>query len=256
MRQKILIFFYLLMIFAISCKTGIKQNQDDQTKPKDEKVTEEYFFPEELTYYQNVTEVVPDKLYPIGWSKSGNFAYLIEPADEALGNYMAGVVVVSLVSDEVIWSWYTDPIVDEDLYREDVWQKHYDDIKAHLNKYGIIQERDFKLMDTYFTYDKKDYIVRLETEKTKDPDMGINIITKSTLFIKSPQLGEKQIAEKNYEASMILGQQISGCLLSPYEDRVAIIVKSERWGYEGPPNVVEFEIFGANLTTGFKKSDE
>jgi hypothetical protein len=246
----------ILLLVAISCKTGIKQNQENKTKPEDEKVNEEYFFPEELTYYQNVTEVVPDKLYPIGWSKNGNFAYLIEPADEALGNYMAGVVVVSLVSDEVLWSWYTDPIVDEDLYREDVWQKHYDDIKKHLNKYGIIQQRSFDLMDTYFTYDKKDYIVRLETEKIKDPDMGINIISKSKLFIKSPQLGEKQIAEKNYETSMILGQQISGCLLSPYEDRVAIIVKSERWGYEGPPNVVEFEVFGANLSTGFKQSNE
>lgn len=249
--MKKLTFYSILLIlfFVTSCKTGEKNKENVEFN----EVSEDYFFPEEVPYNQSVTEVLADKLYPIGWSKNGNFAYLIEPADEGLGNYMVGIVIMSLVSNEVLWDWYTDPVVDEDLFREDIWQKHYKDFKEKLNKYGIIQQRNIKISDSYFTYKDKDFILKLESDKTTDQDLGINVVTKSKLFIKSPKLGEKLVSDKKYEASMILGQYISGCIISPYENRVAIIVRSERWGYEGPPNLVEFEIFGTNLSTGFQK---
>lgn len=249
MKNKKLFVLILVLVFAFGCKTG--QNNNGENLDTDI-VEEEYFFPEELTYNQSVSEVLVDKFYPIGWSKDGNFAYILEPADEGLGNYMFGVVIINLVSDEVIWDWYTDPIVDEELYREDVWKKHYDEFKEALNENGITQVRKIKLEDTYFTYNKKDFVVRLENETEKDPDINIELISGSKIYIKSPDLGEKLVAEEKYESSMILGQQISGCLISPFEDRVVVILKTERWGYEGPPNVVEFEVYGANLSTGFK----
>lgn len=236
------------MIIAAGCKTGQKNNDEVDL----DEISEEYFFPEEIRYNQSVGEVIADRFYPIGWSKDGNFAYILEPADEGLGNYMIGVVIISLVSNEVLWDWYTDPVVDEELYREEIWKKHYDEFKENLNEHGIIQHRNIELSDSYFVYDNKDYMVHLEMEKSDKNSMGIETVNESKIYIKSPDLGEKLIDEKIYEQSMILGQKVVGCLISPYEDRVAIIVKSERWGYEGPPNVVEFEIFGTNLTTGFK----
>ncbi len=249
MKKLIFSTILITLFFISSCKTGDKKKD----KVKFDTVSEEYFFPEEIPYNQSVTEVLADKLYPIGWSKHGNFAYIIEPADEGLGNYMMGIVILNMISNEVLWDWYTDPEVDKDLYREDVWQKHYKDFKIKLNKYGIIQQRNIKLSNSYFTYKNKDYILSLKTQKKTDKDLGVDVISKSKLYIKSPKLGEKEIAEKTYEASMILGQYIAGCFISPYEDRVAVLVKSERWGYEGPPNLVEFELFGTNLSTGFQK---
>jgi hypothetical protein len=249
--QKILFFLVIILILSVyACKTGQK---NENTKFDLEEVSEEYFFPEELTYSQSVSEVLIDKFYPIGWSKNGNFAYIIEPADEAIGNYMFGIIIVNLVSNDTIWSWFTDPVLDKELYREDIWKKHYKEFHKNLNKNGIQQQRKIKLVDNYFTNDNKDYVVRLETTTEKDKDMGIEIVIGSKIFIKSPDLGDKQISDTQYEYSMILGQQLSGCILSPYEDRIVIILKNERWGYEGPPNVVQFEIFGTNLTTGFNK---
>ncbi len=246
---------YLLIIsFILLSLTGCKTGKTNKNDVDFDEVTQEYFFPDEILYNQSVGDVIPDRFYPIGWSKNGNFAYIIEPADEALGNYMMGVVVVSLVSDEIIWDWYTEPGVEDDLYREDVWKKNYDNFKENLNKYGIIQERNMKMEDAYFTSKNKDFILRIETEKNDGNDMGIETVSKSRIYLKSPKLGEKLVAEKNYDASMILGQQIVGCFISPYEDRIAIVVKSERWGYEGPPNIVEFEIFGSNLLTGFQNN--
>lgn len=237
-----------LLIFAFGCKTGQNNSGEDLDT---ETVSDEYFFPEEIIYNQSISEVLVDKFYPIGWSKDGNFAYLIEPADEGLGNYMFGIVIINLVSDKVLWDWYTDPTVEEELYREDIWKKQYEDFSTQLNKYGIIQVRNIEMKDTYFTYDKKDYVVRAETQTEEDKDINIELVNHCDIYIKSPELGEKLIASLNYEMSMILGQQITGCLISPFEDRVVVILKNERWGYEGPPDVVEFEVFGTNLLTGF-----
>ena len=245
-------FFYFIAVFLLIL-SGCKTNEKNKDNIDVEEFSQDYFFPEEMAYYSNITESLPDKFYPIGWSKDGNFAYIIEPADEALGNYMMGLVIMSTISNEVLWDWYTQPEVTEDLYREEVWQKNYKKIKEQLNKYKIIQRRDMKLVEPYFNYKDKDYVVWLETKKIKDHDMGVELVGSSTLYIKSPDLGQKKIIEKKYEDSMILNQQISGCIISPYEDRIAVVVKSERMGYEGPPNILEFQIFGTNLTTSFKK---
>ncbi len=247
--KRILSLLFITSIVFFGCKSE-QSNNNENFDP--ELIEEEYFFPEEIYYNKSVAEVLTDKFYPIGWSKDGNFAYILEPADEGLGNYMMGIIIINLISDEVVWEWFSDPIVDEDVYREDLWKKHYKEFKQKLNKNGIVQVRNIKLLEPYFTHDKKDFIARLETKTEKDPDINVDLVSGCKIFIKSQKNGEKLIAEKKYEASMILGQNIAGCLISPFEDRVIVILKNERWGYEGPPNVVEYEIFGANLSTGFK----
>ncbi len=248
--KKLFTFSFLFLIIALfGCKT--EQNNNNENLDT-EIIEEEYFFPEELPYNQSVSEVLVDKFYPLGWSRDGNFAYLIEPADEGLGSYMVGIIIVNLVSDEVLWSWFTEPSVDEELYREDIWKKHYDEFKEKLNKYDIVQVRNIRLEDTYFSIDQTDYILRLETKTKKDKDLNIDLVNQSDVYIKSPQMGEKLITTIKYEPSFILSQQIAGCLVSPFEDRIVVILKNERWGYEGPPDVVEFEVYGTNLITGFK----
>lgn len=247
--RKIIVFTLLTLTLLASCKTG--KNKKDQLDT--EQISMEYFFPEEVQYYQGVGEVIADRFYPLGWSKNGNFAYMLEPADEGLGNYMLSVVVMNMISNEVIWSWSTDPVVNEDLYREDIWKKNYDKFKQNLNKNGIIQQRDMKLQPDYFVYNNKDYIVDISLTKQTDPDIGIETVRKNRITLTCKQEGTKIVAEDTFDQSMILGQQIAGCFISPYEDRIVILVRSERWGYEGPPNVVEYKLYGANLTTGFQK---
>ena len=250
MNKKLFYLVLFLIIGIIACKTGQKNNQESFNL---DMVEEDYFFPEELIYNRSVSEVLVDKFYPIGFSKNGNFAYIVEYADEGLGNYMFGLVITNLVNNEEVWSWFTDPIVDKQLYREETWQKNYKTFKDKMNKYGLTQIRNIKMRDLYFSHSGNDFVVRLETKTQKDPDLNIDLVSKSDIFIKSPQLGEKHIISIDYEFSMYLGQQLAGCIISPFEDRVVIVLKNERWGYEGPPNVVEFEIYGTNLTTGFVK---
>lgn len=249
LSKKILLIIFLLIFSATSCKTGKNKKENLNSN----EVAIEYFFPEEIHYTEGVGEIIADRFYPIGWSKNGNFAYMIEPADEGLGNYQLVLIVQNLISNEVIWDWSTDPVVGEDLYREDIWKKNYDLFKKNMNKQGIIQIRNMKLESDYFVHKDKDYIISLELTKEQEDDINIEIVKKNKIILTCKQLGKKIVFEDTFEGSLILGQQIAGCFISPYEDRIAILVRSERWGYEGPPNVVEYKIYGANLTTGFQK---
>lgn len=247
MPRTLKIVIYIFVAILISCKTTKKDKINEQ------ELSSEYFFPEEIHYYQGANDVLIDKLYPIGWSKNGNFAYIVEPADEGLGNYQFIIIIQNMVSNEVLWDWATEPTVNKDLYREDIWKENYKEFKKHLNKYGIIQKRDIKLIPEYFVYNDKDYLISLETIKDSINDANVQVVKANKVIITCKQMGKKIVAEDKFEDSFILGQQIAGCFLSPYEDRIAILVRSERWGYEGPPNIIEYKLYGTNLTTGFQK---
>ena len=81
----------------------------------------------------------------------------------------------------------------------------------------------------------------------------LDVIVETKISLHSPQLGSKKIYEyKEKDYSMILSQLISGYIMSPYEDRILVILKNERWGWEGVPSVVYFSLTGSNLTTGFQ----
>ncbi len=54
---------------------------------------------------------------------------------------------------------------------------------------------------------------------------------------------------------MVVGAFVPGYLLSKNNGRVIVICQLERWGYEGPPNVVYFELIGSDLLRGFKTRD-
>jgi hypothetical protein len=48
-------------------------------------------------------QLLREKFYPIGWSKDGKFAFLVEPPDEACGCYFAHLVIQDLLTDKILW---------------------------------------------------------------------------------------------------------------------------------------------------------
>ena len=85
-------------------------------------------------------------------------------------------------------------------------------------------------------------------------DFGFDVVKSTNIFIKCPELGTKKIhSYTENEYNLCVGKIVQGVLLSPFEDRVAVLVKTERCGYEGPPNVVEEFLVGSNLVESFKK---
>ncbi len=216
---------------------------------------QEYNLPEELVYNKKGKDFLYDKFFPVGWSKNGLFAYIIEPADEGSGLYWFEFVILDIVNNKVAWSWKPGELDEGSVSK--LWKENYELFKKSLRESEIIQQKTFSLKSGKTSYKGNGYDLVLDTKTENDPDFGIDVIKESEINIVSSELGKKQIYhQKNEDYSLILGSFIPGYLLSPFDDRIVVIYQKERNGYEGPPNVVFFDLIGSDLIRGFKKEKE
>jgi hypothetical protein len=265
MKQVLLFITFSLLLFS-SCN-GCKDDQGetgDNSSDSIGKLSEnnqgdfkdqEYTIPTELQYGRINKDFIYDKFYPIGWSKDGKLAYIIEPADEASGNYWFEIIVRDIVNNKTVWSW--KPTESEKGNLQSTWKDNYELFKKHLTEAEINQQEKFELKSTKTSYKGNDYELILDASTITDPDFGMDMIKETNLSIVSKELGRKSIAkQKEEEYSRVIGAIIPGFILCPFDDRVVVILRKERIGYEGPPNVVYFELFGSDLMRGFKKQND
>lgn len=248
-----LIFIVLSSIFFSACRTDNSTKIDNKSE-KDTLVVEtgNYWVPAELKYSNHDDEsFLYDKFYPLGWSKDGFFAYITEVADEGSGYYFFKISIQNMINDKIEWEW--EPAYTEDGTIDAVWSENKKLIMNKLVEYNIIQSKDIVLGTKSFTYLNKQYNLKIITDTQENEGFGFEVIKSTTVNLTSPQLGTKTIYENTEDGySMLLGQIIAGYIQSPYEDRIAVILKNERWGYEGPPNLIYFTIIGSNLTESFQ----
>ncbi len=210
----------------------------------------DYKIPAELVYNDKSDDFLIDKLYPIGWSKDGKFAYIVEPADEGSGFYLFELIVFDMVNNKTIWSWKIDETEEGDL--ETTWKENYEHFKESLNKYELVQQDDFKIEKGKTSFKGNEYQIVLDTKTKTEPDFGFDVIKELKISIESPEIGLKEIYNhKENDFSMLVGAFVPGYMLSPNSGRIVVICQMERWGYEGPPNVVFFELIGSDLLRGF-----
>ena len=238
----------------------VEQQESQSDASADEPISAEtvkqaYSAPAELKYYKDSKEYIFQKFYPIGWSKDGKFAYVIEPADEAAGLYFFKLRIQSMISDKILYEWELDP--DEGIETGSVkqmWKENQMEFAAKLNEHKIIPQNDIKLLGTEFNTEEGKFKVTIENKMETDPDFGFEVVKTTNIDIKASELGTKRIysyTEKDY--NQCLGRIVQGVIKSPYEKRVAVLVKEELRGYEGPPNVVREFLVGADLERSFKK---
>ncbi len=216
---------------------------------------QEYQVPMELKYNKQGTEILYDKLYPIGWSKNGLFAYIVEPTDEGSGLYWFELIILDIVNNKVAWSW--KPTETSEGSVATIWKENYELFKKNLSESEIIQLKSFTLKSGKTSYKGNDYEIKLDALKETDPDFGFDVIKQVEIRLVSNELGEKEVYnQKSIDYSLILGAYVPGYLLSPFDDRIVVIYQKERVGYEGPPNVVFFDLIGSDLIRGFKKDKD
>ncbi len=231
----------------------IDQDINNENTVEEEYIVSDYQIPVELVYNEKTEEFLIDKLYPIGWSKDGKFAYIIEPADEGSGFYLFELVVFDMVNNKASWSWKPDDSEEGDL--ESTWKENYSKFKESLNKYEIKQKSEFELKKGKTSFKGNEYQLVLDTKTESEPDFGFDVIKEMKVSITSVEIGTKEIYNHKEDFSMIVGAFIPGYLLSEENGRIIVICQKERVGYEGPPNVVYFDLIGSDLTRGFKADD-
>lgn len=257
------VFFVILLAVTASCgsdKTNKETSEKENIETEESKTEEvfqerEYELPAQTASNSDDSEIISDKLYPIGWSKDGKFAYIIEPVDEGTGFYFITIAIQDLNSDKILWKFeYTtkDEIEDKDL--KTTWEEKYAEIKEKLNEHKIEQEKKFALGKAEFDSEKNKFNLNVEANKIESPVFfGMEVLENFAVKLSASGLGTKEIFKQKEEDSRLVEALIVGQFKSPFEDRIAVLVSTEQIGYEGPPNTITFNLVGANLNKGFKK---
>lgn len=111
-------------------------------------------------------KLLREKFFPLGWSKDGNFAYLVEPADEACGCYFAHLVIQDLKTDKILWEHKYDGDGNRKESLKTYWKKNKKEISAKLAEHRIVAQKQFEIIESAIPYGK-DWI---------NPDLKVNII--------------------------------------------------------------------------------
>lgn len=202
-------------------------------------------------------KLMTENFYPIGWSRDGKFAYLVEPPDEACGCYFAEIVIVDLSTDKIVWKERWDssdlPKPEEDDL-DALWKRKGKAYSAKLNQHRIEPISNEQLVHPTISFDgdvltpKVD--IKIKTDDVYEVDGTV------TLTMTSQKHVSKVIRRDVYKKSDTNGfrtAEITGSLKSPFESRVAVIVVEVMRGWEGPPHTTRIKVVGATLNSGFKK---
>lgn len=247
----------IFCFLAISCNNNNGENGQADSSNVEQNIQSDknvFELPKELEYTRSKDGFSYDRLYPIGWSKDGKFAYIVEPAEEESGFYLFEIIILDIVNNKVVWSWKPEESEEGDLAT--TWKDNYEIFEKQLNEAEIQQSKKFELKATKGSYKGNEYELIMESKTKTDPDFGVDMVDEFILKIISDELGTKDFYEqKTNSLDYILSAYVPGYLLSPHDDRIVVICHLERIGATGPPNVVFFELVGTDLIRGFKKEE-
>jgi hypothetical protein len=203
-----------------------------------------------------------ENFYPIGWSKDGNFAYYIEPFDEACGCYFAKLLIVDLKTDKVLWkfehegdSLEEDKAAGKPYSLATLWRANRKLFSQKLREHRIEAQGPNRLLSFPATYAGDVVTADFKTKEREGlGDQGIyGVVGNINLQLNSKRNGKKTVLDYTYtEEGIPLYVGLLGYVKSPFEPRIAVIMIEIIRGYEGPPNVGLINIAGAHLATGFK----
>ena len=191
------------------------------------------------------------QLRPMGFSPDGKLGMLYIAPDEAVGCMQWSFVVHDLVTDKVVarHGWNEPDRCDESLAA--MWQREESKALELFGKHGIV------VTEVALTLRSDAYRAHLVTgaaqlgELQGDPSVTVPV----RVMLAADEKGEKQVGELQvssaYQLQMTWGHEVIGMLESPYEPRVAVLVREIHRGWEGLPTVEQVHVMGASLEKGF-----
>lgn len=263
MRKPMIFIFAILLLFLFGAEKSLFA-QSGNTKRR-------YTVPAQLKLKNNVanedprsagfSELLIEKIYPVGWSKNGKFAFYVEPPDEACGCYFGDLYIQDLRTDKILWSnIYKGDFDSDNETIETHWRKNQKLFDRKLAEYGIIQAKNFTLaglpLKTADDTIKVDF--SSDVEMVTEP---LYFDSKGSVSLKliSEKKGTKTLYQKTYPEKKqveVMSVALGGVLVSPHQPQAAIILVETYRGWEGPPNITNLKVIGASLTNSFQTDEK
>ncbi len=210
-----------------------------------------------LPYGTNSLGLYTADFYPIGFSPQGHFAYVIyKDLTDGLGEYTDfRFIIQDLRSDKVVYDIRIDNSrggnEPEAIPLEKLWLSFNSKIEENLKEYKIINSIT-KLSPLPYTH-SSGAILNLKVHNIRLDENSLDYeFWKIRSYSVSAVNGMKK-SKLIYEnkAPRSLGVYPGGLILSPYEDRAAIIMIETFYGFEGSSDQIPL-IIGCHLEKGFK----
>ena len=199
-----------------------------------------------MSYYESSV------LYLVGFSPDGKMAFLKELFLEGKGGIDLYFVVQDLVSDEILWELKA-PSDDDYEYapgqglHERFITDYESQIDGKLAEYGITVSPCSYERLPYTAADGRTFSVSIDEHDTGKLMYDMFSVTSYSCIVTDGRgRSKKVIADKEFMGPEAFA---CGCIKSPYEDRLAIVVAEASFGFEGSD--ILFCIAGCDMKKGF-----
>ena len=183
-------------------------------------------------------------LYLVGFAPDGMSAWLERTERDGVGEGLFRFFIQDLVTDEISWSVSE---TDESGSAASFIKKNATKIDAKLSAYGIRIISDFSLESFPYTADGTEFTVRVKMVESGKMLNDFVPLMNYDVLVSNGSGKEKIIrSEKESAASDVF---ISGCIKSPYEKRLALIVSRTDFGFEGSD--LMHSVSGCDMEKGF-----
>ncbi len=193
-------------------------------------------------------------LYPVGWSSDGTFAFVRSwYVGEGCGCIGYDLIVKDLVSGEVLWRLRGD----ESVPLAEVWADDSDAIAEQFSAFGIELDRPGRFAQgnllthdgATFRFDTHGFSGEQAFQIPFSNEYRIyDVILGSSVAVTSPDLGFKEeiYSTGAVDKSSLISAGVVGVVVSPFEDRAAVIYATINLDSE-LSGVVSFMVIGADL---------
>lgn len=196
---------------------------------------------------------IGDKFYPIGWSRDGKFAYLLEPlVGERDGHYLE-FYIQDMESDKTLWKWTNMDDAIENLGFERTWRKERHLFTKKLNDYRIYPIKHDRLSSIPISESGITHSFHLDNTYTSTDESlrlaGVRVIRRTNGGNK--KILHSRVYTDEYGKSDVISNAIVGCLRSPFEPRVALLYTRTILGWHGGADEVSFTLIGSQLPSNY-----
>ncbi|WP_437896344.1 hypothetical protein [Sorangium sp. So ce124] len=229
--------------------------------PEDAQPPVQLIVPDLAEFERPNAVLLPGRVFPLGWSRSGLFAYVYEPPDEACGCYFFHLIVQDLATHRITWEHRYesgeiregDP--DQLTSLQAVWRARGGMLSARLHELGIVRSNEPALRP-FSTSDGGGPRVQIHTTTVGDDSpVGFAHITSYRVDITTPRgtttihrSGSPETPDETGTPSIgPLEVTAPGYLRSPHDTRVAVLIQETWRGWEGRPYVAKLLFAGADL---------
>ena len=186
-----------------------------------------------------------------GWSRDGKIAYSIEKENPGVGGQVIDFIILNLINDSVVFNLEMEGYDDTSgLYIpvEALYNMHRVVISNALRTHNIAGGRNDFLR---FPFRRNDimYNSQITGIQRLTSEFGFgNVVSRYTVLVTADNR-RKVISNLNVINSETFEVYIAGYFLSPFENRILVVIAEEHWVWGD--GAITYRFSGCNLGVGF-----